>query len=887
MGRLITSNLNNEFTNALNGIPMSDGARNNMKRSAGGSVDLMTQQYFNPFWEMSTMEVPKDRRKINAWCRYFFDSEPIVRAALTLHTEFPLSDIYVEHEDPAIQALCQEMIDRAEIFDFLMDAVLEYWTVGEFFPFGILDDPDNPTMWDKFICLDPDYVDVFSLPMAHGLASKRINKLPDPITKRIVANGPNDPNTGEIYRNMPEDVIYYVMRDEPMPLDPICASHVKSMGNVHNERGTPLLLACFKLLMYREKLREAQYAIADRHVTPKEFYMIGEAGEPADQEELNSFKDALEASWTQPNQAIVWHHALRIQWEGACHDDQTECLTRDGFKYYNELSLNDEIATLNQGTGIIEYHNPEAIHIYDYDGDMYHFSTDNKVDTMVTPNHRMLVSRRKRANGVRKYADYEIIRADELRGDYKFRVGAEWHGTKLDCDTIDIGNLSITIGQYLRLGGYFASEGSSYFRSDTDGRFYISQNENTRVLDDMRTLMSDTKIPHFEYVSSPNKVGNRCVRLICSDTDLTRKLADDFGHLWHKKCVPQWIKNLPPRYIQIFLDAVCDGDGCDHRGSGYWTYWTTSVKLADDIQELAWKCGYAPTIKPYTPEQKGGFDNRRDCYAVYWTTKNDIGKYPHVNSGDINITKYNGKVWCVTVPNGLFVTRRNGKLAIHGNSGRILPLNAEFDNIEKNILAGMLMSRGFIDGTGPGFSATSVAMDVLINRYLFLRKKVEQWLKVHFFGPILRIHNVYKPVDSELLGRYRVSGRDRVPWYPEIHWSKANLRDDLQKIQLMQALYDKGLIPASTVLKSVGINPKVAIEGIEKEKGTVFDKAMKIPGGGPVPPGPDMPMLPSDGGMGLPEAGFGPEDMGEMPIESMPEGLPPEATSNVNLPNTM
>jgi hypothetical protein len=33
--------------------------------------------------------------------------------------------------------------------------------------------------------------------------------------------------------------------------------------------------------------------------------------------------------------------------------------------------------------------------------------------------------------------------------------------------------------------------------------------------------------------------------------------------------------------------------------------------------------------------------------------------------------KYTGKVWCVSVPSGFFVTERNGKFAIQGNSAQV------------------------------------------------------------------------------------------------------------------------------------------------------------------------------------------------------------------------
>lgn len=985
------------------------------------------------------MEVPKDRRKLNAWCRYFYDSEPLVHAALTLHTEFPLSGIYIEHPDPEIKEFLDDMLERLDLFEFLINLSLEYWTVGECchpdtlimmgggtvkpiqdivindkvithtgnikrvydimsrevdeeiyeikvqgtdeplcvtgnhpilygwkgntsptkwswrkakklklydkvllwidskfqwsvveniekvlytgtvynfdveddhsyvanrvavhncFPTGMFDNPDDPQMWEKFVLLDPDFVDIYSVPFAHGDATTKINLLPSPLISRIVENGPYDPNTGEIYQNLPSDVIQYVRAGQPMPMDPLCTSHIKSLSNPHNERGTPLLLNSLKLLMYRDKLRSAQYAIADRHVTPKEFYMIGETGDPASNDEIQAFKETLQATWTQPNQAIVYHHALRVEWHGACHDVETECMTRDGFKTYDQLTTDTEIATFNWATNKIEYQKPSEIHIYDYDGDLYHFNSPNKVDIMVTPNHKMLVSKRERHNHKRIMGDYKTIRADEIVAkESALRVDADWDGINLS-NNINIGDHIIALDDYLALGGYYVSEGTSCIGNNGRGYIQISQNENTETIKHMRDLFNRLPFTFDEYPMKPNAKGNVCIRFQNGTTALIEKLHEDFSQHSHHVQIAQWIKDLPKDQLCILLNTMCEGDGSNHRGSGYWTYVTTSKQLADDVQEIVWKCGYAPTKQSSIPTT--GFKNRVQIYKVYWTTRNNIGKRPRI--AKIDKVVYTGKVWCVTVPNGFFVTRRNGKLTIQGNSGHVLPLQAEFDDIEKHILAGLMTSRSFLHGEGPSYASSSIALDVLIQRYLFYRKKLERWLLKSVFGPILKIHGMYKPEQSQLNNRYRIKNMARPLWYPEIVWEKQNLRDDLQRSQLLQALYDKGLVPASMVLKYHNIDPEVAMRGIEKEKNTIFDKnaqnmpgmpGMDMPGmdmggmGGGLPPLPEgsMPM-PSEGGLEIPPGGFGGENMAEMPIGPGIGGgaTAPESIQPPNLP---
>ena len=89
-----------------------------------------------------------------------------------------------------------------------------------------------------------------------------------------------------------------------------------------------------------------------------------------------------------------------------CYDTKTKVLTINGWKYFYELDMNDKVATLiNNDT--FEYRNITEKFDYDYEGPMYKVE-NNKIDLLVTPNHRMYV----------KYVDgeYNIMEANEIVG---------------------------------------------------------------------------------------------------------------------------------------------------------------------------------------------------------------------------------------------------------------------------------------------------------------------------------------------------------------------------------------------------------------------------------------------------------------------------------------
>ena len=78
-----------------------------------------------------------------------------------------------------------------------------------------------------------------------------------------------------------------------------------------------------------------------------------------------------------------------------------------------------------------------------------------------------------------------------------------------------------------------------------------------------------------------------------------------------------------------------------------------------------------------TPEHKILIKNNNDF--LFSKIKNLSGEINFINYDteikvnvyeDLKIVNYYGNVFCLTVPNGFFVTRRNGKIAVQGNSSR-------------------------------------------------------------------------------------------------------------------------------------------------------------------------------------------------------------------------
>jgi hypothetical protein len=110
------------------------------------------------------------------------------------------------------------------------------------------------------------------------------------------------------------------------------------------------------------------------------------------------------------------------------------------------------------------------------------------------------------------------------------------------------------------------------------------------------------------------------------------------------------------------------GDGSNiqgKNGSHKVTYYTTSKKLSDDMQELCLKIGLATTV--YKDDRRGtkntkGFNYNHICYQVRikgtQSTPADKISVPYSAKKEI---EYKGKIYSLKIPGYLLMIQREGK----------------------------------------------------------------------------------------------------------------------------------------------------------------------------------------------------------------------------------
>ena len=342
-----------------------------------------------------------------------------------------------------------------------------------------------------------------------------------------------------------------------------------------------------------------------------------------------------------------------------CFDEETEILTIDGFKGHKEVSVNDEIATLSKD-GYLEYQKPKEIFRKQYEGEMVKVEHSKTIDQMVTPNHRLYVSKPvcwKDGKQVSPRAGkFEIVYAEDSIGKFLFfKKNAMWKGEEVKYfvvpSTERLHEYKILMDDWLAFLGLYISEGSSL-----QGRVLISQKKGNK-----REIMKKKLLEIFG-----DKVTENDSEILIHDTRLVQYL-EKLGKSY-EKYIPKEFKLLCSRQLEILYNFMMLGDGNEHG-----TYYTSSAKLVDDVQEILLKIGLSGTL--HNTKNRVGrkifkkYIQKRKAYEIGKVNYNECAIGHHKNKGSkIVKVDYSGIVWCPNTPNGIVYIRRKGKTCWSGNT---------------------------------------------------------------------------------------------------------------------------------------------------------------------------------------------------------------------------
>lgn len=350
-----------------------------------------------------------------------------------------------------------------------------------------------------------------------------------------------------------------------------------------------------------------------------------------------------------------------------CYSDDTEVLTKRGWLRHAELTHADDIACFNPENESVEYHQPNRIIRKDYSGTMHHFSGAG-YDLLVTPEHRMLVmpewsepvggwEKGRIGRPIRFAKDkWSFVRADQCPGSPLSipKAGIAVPGD--DPATI----LGCKAEPFLEFLGWYIAEGSVHPQR---GLSLVQAVGN--AADSIELSLVNSGFSFSSYVFKPSGKGKKDCRKwyvgVRDNRTVVEWVRSNCGRGSATKRIPDFIFELSPRLKRIFLDAYLDGDGTRYPYGSSAT--TTSPVLKDQLQRLAVELGIPTTLSRCIR----GKAHHKDRWQIQFNGQHRR-KVTMRKCRNMTLRNYSGPVWCLTVPTGAYFVRRNGSVAVCGNS---------------------------------------------------------------------------------------------------------------------------------------------------------------------------------------------------------------------------
>ena len=364
----------------------------------------------------------------------------------------------------------------------------------------------------------------------------------------------------------------------------------------------------------------------------------------------------------------------------ACYDDQTEVLTREGWKLFRDVTEQDKIATRNS-LGHVEWQSPTNFIQYPFNGAIHKYKSEG-VDLLVTPNHNLFIKKydvrtpskfhleASEDVKVNRFKMTKNIVVDEMTSSQVEIKGYSYQrkNNQGEYYTVDVPSKVFSKDVFIKFLAIYLSDGSVYYnKKENSYTISITQasqsykgteiNENTR-----KEIIEVMKALGLTPVTEANCI--KCKSLLLGH------YFNQLGTSTEKRVPFEIFTFFNKEYANIFIDTYAKYDGTEYKGHKF--LFTTSKQLKDDIQLIASIAGYASSI--YIDDR---VEQSRKllghtivhnfvCYRVSLSNRRNLE--PMVKRDKhFSLQEYNGIVYCLEVPNHVIMVRRNGLMVWCGN----------------------------------------------------------------------------------------------------------------------------------------------------------------------------------------------------------------------------
>lgn len=356
--------------------------------------------------------------------------------------------------------------------------------------------------------------------------------------------------------------------------------------------------------------------------------------------------------------AYAWDHSMGVPTLITnCWDMNTRVLTSSGPKKFDEVEPGMLAWTIDDDGRMILEPIGRKVRMRGPDEmiEIHH----QKVNQLVTPNHRMMIQRC--SGHPRRWGKVEEVSASDLinlHGRVRVPTTGSWHCavshlvrmppvTHFNQTKLPSAILAETA---LRLMGWFISEGCA---PSWVAFGAASKERQTEIASLLASIGLRSKI-------SSHRRG-----VICHSVLLGRWFAQCGRGAAHK-IIPQWCLQYKPELLRTLWESLMAGDGSFYHNKlgniAGGAYYTKSEALAWQMCELGMKIGFAVRVSRRMTKHPSKNIWSEGPIVRFRLPKAEITRQ-HVRK-----VHYVGDVWCVSVPSGKVFVERDGVISLSGQT---------------------------------------------------------------------------------------------------------------------------------------------------------------------------------------------------------------------------
>ena len=316
-----------------------------------------------------------------------------------------------------------------------------------------------------------------------------------------------------------------------------------------------------------------------------------------------------------------------------CYVEGTEVLTNEGFVDFREITDSTLIANY-QENGEINFTEPTEIIVGDYKGDIFKFE-GQRYNLAVTPNHRMI------RHNTRMGDRFEVEIAEKISlHNHKVPVSGYLKATK-DKPFSPADRLRVAY----QADGTIANSGNV----TKDGVMYKFYFKKERKIERLLEIIKDGNF-RYSQKDMPNSYQNI---YIWTDEVMDKSFdwlkLDDISVDWGLK----------------FIEELTYWDGS--RSGAILRYSNTDEKAINKVISVTSVCGLRTGVDK---TKTTGFEGQDlgEKSRDYWTLNFVDTDYVSGRVITKSSEKYDGKIYCVTVPSSFVIVKYKDKVSVSGNS---------------------------------------------------------------------------------------------------------------------------------------------------------------------------------------------------------------------------